>query len=410
MEGLLELTRAAVRVATIREPNQAANKWDRLLLDAGGEIAAKSGSFFPLNPYCYINLLRQGEKALLSSEIWPTSRCNHHCTFCSSFLYGLKGNIDLNWLVMERLINDIADMGNMVVRFSGGGEPTLYKELDKAIKLVARRNMLSCLITNGSALSRNLIDLLAEHSSLLRFSFNGGDAETYHCVHGVDDFEKVVRAMSLAVKERNRKGRRNELLLGTTFIITRDNLRTISKAARLVKDRGLDFILFRGHNPVKQLLQGEDGDILRQEISASHELRDKDFFVSGRIERLDGTKSGKLLLPKCYATHFRTYVDFRGQVSSCFSAICAGCHTCGNVNETSIKDIWGKGQHLKTRKQLEKGRHLGYCRDLRYHCGYGDFNKNMLEIERATTANPRMLFKKKASDWAEKFMPATNWF
>jgi len=410
MADLLKSSRAAIRVAIAQEPNGVANKWDTLVSDTGVEIPAKSGSFFPLNPHCYIDLLRRGEKKLLSSEIWPTSRCNHHCTFCSSCLYGLKGNIELEWLVMRRLINDIADMGNMVVRFSGGGEPTLYKKLGKAIELVAERNMFSCLITNGSVLSEELIDLITEHSALLRFSFNGADARTYHRVHGVDDFDNVVENMSLAVEARNQKGRRNKMLLGATFVITKDNFTTISRAASLVKETGFDFFMIRGHNPVKQLFKAENRKILDREISASHLLASRDFFVSGKLSSLDGTKPDKSLSPACYATHFRTYVDFRGQVSPCFKAICSGCNACGDVTQASIGDIWGKGRHLQTRESLKKGIRIDCCRNNSCHCGYTDFNNTMWEVEQAATANPNVLFKKGASPWAKRFMPKQDWF
>lgn len=394
----------------IPELNMVAYKWDFLLLSTDGKLASKSNSFHPLDPRCYVDLLRRGEKTLISSEIWPTSRCNHYCTFCSSDRYGFKGTTDLNWDVMERLVNDIADMGNMVVRFSGGGEPTLYDKLGETIKLVAKRDMLGCLITNGTGLSEGLVSLATGNLALLRFSFNGGDRESYRKVHRYDGFDEVVRVMSLAAEERRKNGRDNELLLGATFIITKDNFRVISKAAKVVKESGLDYILLRGHNPTKQLFQGEERKILEREIEASHKLKDANFVVNGKPNSLDGTKPIKPLLPRCYVTHFRAYINSKGEVFPCFNAICIGQNPCGSIVQRSISDVWGKNEHLRVRERLEKGQNFGYCTNSKFHCGYGDFNKNMWELEQVINRNPRVCFKKQASVWAEDFMPEEEWF
>lgn len=392
----------------LSESVKIANKWDKLQTSTGSEVKAKSNSFYPLEPSVYIDALRSKTSRLVYAEIWPTSVCNQNCLFCSSSIHGLKCAESLPFEVLKKVIDDLAEIENSVIRFSGGGEPFLYKRMDEIIRRIRTRNMLSFFITNGSAINDATATALIDCSSMVRFSFNGGDRNTYLQLHRTDDFEKVLRTMEHLANQRKIK-KRQELSLGATFVISDSNFRSIAKAARAVKNCGLDFIFIRGQNPVKYLFGEADREILAEQLQICHSLKDENFFVNGKLESLDGTKPIKKLRKACFAARFRFYIDFRGNVFSCFNGICDGQINFGNVKEASIKDIREGSAHLALQERLANGDYYSFCQK---HCGYADFNLCMEEIEAEIIANPEVKFKKIPSPWGEQFMNKESeaWF
>ena len=395
--------------SNILESSLIAKKWRFLRLTTGGTVELVYNAFYPLDASFYVDLIRNDERRLVSMEIWPVARCNQKCVFCSSDIYSLKSNQEINFDALCRLINDIADMGNIMVRFSGGGEPFLFKRMPEVIKLIANRNMLSYFITNGSVLSDELIEIIVSVAKGIRISFNGGSKEDYIAIHGCDHFSTVTNNMKKLANMRKINNREDTLSLGVTHIITPQNFHHVSEAVKIVKDSGFDFVLLRGRNPVKHLFQGRDRDILGNQLEICQSLRDDRFFVNGLLANLDGTKPKKKLRSACYATHYRTYVNYDGNVFSCFNSVCARKNAFGNIINKSIKNIWENELHLGIRSRLEQGNYFDYCQG---HCGYTDFNKGLEAIYNEIIKNPQVKFQKIPSDWAEKYILSEDitWF
>lgn len=76
-----------------------------------------------------------------------TNKCNLSCGFCSC-KNRTKG-AELDFDKAEKIIDTYAKLGCQAVTITGGGEPTLYKDLPKIIKLFWRLNIRVGLVTNG---------------------------------------------------------------------------------------------------------------------------------------------------------------------------------------------------------------------------------------------------------------------
>lgn len=384
------------------EPIEIFNKWSALeCLADSSRVVATSQFFHPLDVSYYIELIKKGENALVSTEIWPSGYCNHHCIFCSSDIFGLKDKSMLNERTLKELISDLAILGNKIVRFSGGGEPFLIKGMENIIELIAKRNMLSSFITNGSVLQESTLNMVTEYASVFRVSFNAGNENDYLLVHRADNFNKVICNMQNIASERVKKKRENSLLLGATFVVTPQNFRSVNNAARIVKNCGFDFFFIRGLNPIRYRFTGADRDTLYDQIRKSHALKDARFFISGSIEKLDGARGKKKLCPTCYATNYRTYIDYNGDVFPCFSGIMHKGRSYGNIYETSIRKIWQGEQHLQLRNDLEKGFLPNFCNRF---CSYVEFNTFVKWIKEKVSSNKEVKFKRIPRSWADEFI------
>lgn len=96
--------------------------------------------------------LGDGIVAPLDAEIYPTYRCNHKCTFCSSGdrVFGTDDKQDLR----REFIDEIAERLNKVGLFNVGivgGEPFLYPHLEQLIDALIAKGMHVYLTTNGSS-------------------------------------------------------------------------------------------------------------------------------------------------------------------------------------------------------------------------------------------------------------------
>lgn len=390
------------------EPYGTADKWGYLETTANGQIEVKSNYYYPLDPSYYVDLMRRGAKKLTSVEIWPNNYCNQKCSFCNSDLFKLKGSEALPFDVLARLINDLADLGNTSVRFSGGGEPHIYERMAEIIELIAKRGMKSFFITNGSTLSEELIDSLAGYSSLVRFSFNGGNREDYQAAHGRDHFHQTIENMKKIAGRRKEKGRESSLILGATFILTPQNYMRVSDAVKIVKDCGFNYFLIRPRSPFPTHLAGEAFDIFKDQLVQGRALRAENFYVGGKLRKLDGTKPKGDLCRACYVTYFRAYVTADGNVSTCFDGICNKRNVLGNLLETNFKEIWEGKTHLELRQGLEQGKFFDFCHQ---HCGNADFNRSIDQIKQAIEIDPDVKFRKMPYDWTKEFMPDDNpWF
>lgn len=90
------------------------------------------------------------------AHIIPIRRCNLSCTYCNEYDDYSKP-VPLTTMI-ERL-DQLADLGTMVITFSGG-EPLLHPDLDAMISHTRKRKAISGLITNGYFLTPQRIKAL----------------------------------------------------------------------------------------------------------------------------------------------------------------------------------------------------------------------------------------------------------
>lgn len=307
-----------------------------------------------------------GRRAFTGPEqvvIDPTNRCNLQCISCwlySPFLGEDKPNKD--WLkkelskdVLMKLIDDLAYVHTKKVRFTGGGEPFLHRNLLDIIEYARRKRIGVAVTTNFGVVSKEqiqrLIDLGVEE---LAISLWASNSETYRKVHPetkAEYFEKIQDNLLYLKKRKNR-------FLRVTFanVIMNSNYADFEEMHRFGLEYGADAIYFTladvfSKQTDKLLLTDPDrkrllDKALRLKERNQNERKIELEFFDGFIRRLSvlPEEFERGLYDKvdvdripCYVGWIFSRILADGSVAPC----CRGVKkTMGNINKQSFKDIW----------------------------------------------------------------------
>lgn len=125
-------------------------------------------------------------------EVWPSLTCTARCNSCPYIRNGARKIADrdtestyvMDLELWQKLAAEFRDAGGLSVTFTGGGEPTVNKEI-AAFAAVARQFGLDWgLYSNGASLTPQLIDNLLEHKpTFIRVSVNSGSAAAHHALY-----------------------------------------------------------------------------------------------------------------------------------------------------------------------------------------------------------------------------------
>jgi MoaA/NifB/PqqE/SkfB family radical SAM enzyme len=102
----------------------------------------------------------------ISLQIAPTSRCNLNCSFCSNA--NRDKHEDLN---LSEIMGFMKQSGAKTVEWTGGGDPTQYENMNRAILFAAHLKLKQGMITNGIDLVKN-INHHIEYLDWIRISLN----------------------------------------------------------------------------------------------------------------------------------------------------------------------------------------------------------------------------------------------
>ena len=108
--------------------------------------------------YFRVNVLKKDQIRFV--EIFVTLACNANCKFCSNTLFtNQKGTLSTEKYLS--IIDECAEL-NVPVICLIGGEPLLYRNLDKLIKKINSYGIISMIATNGSLLTEKKVKELAK--------------------------------------------------------------------------------------------------------------------------------------------------------------------------------------------------------------------------------------------------------
>ncbi len=319
-----------------------------------------------------------GRKAFAGPErvvIDPTNKCNLRCISCWLYSPFLKENKPSGeWLRKElpkdrliKLIDDLDALGTRRIRFTGGGEPFMHRDLMEVIEYARKKDFLVAITTNFGLVSKKdikkLIDLGIEE---LCVSIWASNPKTYSIVHPGTTcvyFEELKENL-LYLKEI-RKGKPR-----ITFanVIMNINFRDFREMYEFGLEYGADAIYF---TPVDVFFDQTDGLLLNEEerktllnialqIKEKNEKHDMQLeFFDGFLRRISNFRQdfekGKYdrfaveEIP-CYAGWIFSRILADGSVVPC----CRGVKKImGNINEKSFKDIWNSAQYNEFRAKAK---------------------------------------------------------
>lgn len=129
--------------------------------------------------------------------LYLTYRCNSRCRYCDIYNRNMVDNPITNWILV---LNQLYSAGVRFVSFTGG-EPLLYREVEKILAHANHLGFHTTVITNGINFS-SIYNKLNNYIDDLIFSLSTIDREEYKKERGIDAVEKVKEAILLAKSNR----------------------------------------------------------------------------------------------------------------------------------------------------------------------------------------------------------------
>jgi hypothetical protein len=160
-------------------------------------------------------------------EVWPSLTCTARCHSCPYIRNGARRaadrTLDHDFLMpielWQILAAEFSAAGGLSVTFTGGGEPTVNKNLGR-FALIARQYGLEWgLYTNGATLTPEIIDEMLEHEpTFIRVSINSESPAAHHALYrlGSEAYWYVQKMISHIL----RRARANTSSIGLGYIMT----------------------------------------------------------------------------------------------------------------------------------------------------------------------------------------------
>src|SRR3990167_9443625 len=137
----------------------------------------------------------------------------------------------------------MVEAGIPAIEITGGGEPFLHPKITEFIRLCGEAKRDIGIVTNGSLLNDERIELIKQYATWIRISMDSSNPDTHKIIHGTpgSDFERILNNIKKLLENK-----RDDLILGISFIITPENLDDVENSARLYASLKVNHIRFSG--------------------------------------------------------------------------------------------------------------------------------------------------------------------
>ena len=323
--------------------------------------------------------------------------CNLGCVFCYGVVQGRKGFLGrgggMQMMPLEKVMSVFSDAKKAGVRsinIDGSGENTLNPALYPSIEHARKIDLDVSLATHGANLfnTKNIQSLLTS-LQWLRINLSAATPESYEIVHQRKWFDRVMRNTEHLVKGKKVKGYRNgknlETTIGFQMVLGDKNIDDIVPLAKLGRDMGIDYTVIK---PTSDTPDGklnvcfdkylEIVDIFKEAQSYSNE----NYEVIVKWKKMGNM--GNKVYNKCHGTRFIIAIEGDGAIFPCghWFNIERERFLMGNVNETSLAEIFRGDQYWKVQDEIHK-LDLRYCQS---NCRQHGVNLTLDEI--ATESDP----------------------
>jgi GTP 3',8-cyclase len=294
-------------------------------------------------------------------EIHLTDKCNSSCYFCNQ--RNLRSeNTEFSLDDFEVLISQFSEYGIQAIRLSGGGEPTKYPHLEKALNFIKGHNISVIRFdTNGIDLNSNISNLLVECGlQYLHISMQAPDDTSWSKITGLDKkyFSEIIKNIQNFKNISN-----NSIKVIASFVISELTYDKIDIMEKLCKELDIE-IYIHDLNSIEYSDEFKSKCIAEIEKKLSQLDLDKttrhflsDFlriFHKSNIESLEKEKYNPLA---CYAPWIGTLIKANGDVYPC-CAIQGQGSIMGNIYKKNFIDIWN-GEKYRIFRQIAKDAFFG---------------------------------------------------
>lgn len=289
-----------------------------------------------------------------------TTKCNLGCPWCID-----KYSISDEKIPTERmvkLLDEFKALGILSIVYFGGGEPLVHDGAGLIFEKTQDLGIDYAINTNGILLHK-VIPIISDSCNWIRVSWDAGNSEVYRNIHRNRDFfdQVVENTKNLAKCARG--------TVGVSFVVMESNIADISRATKIAKDIGCDFIQFKPqYTPLKsnkRIIDYYEGDlsvIITNELLKAKGNEDDSFAVlitnslNATINKqpLDQNRSYNY----CAAQQFVSLINPNG-VYVCPNWRGVQEKSVGNIMNDSLANIWKSDRRKEVIKQLDPSKECG---------------------------------------------------
>lgn len=293
-------------------------------------------------------------------EIDICDSCNLKCNYCwdhSPLLSSEKTPCSQDKDIIERIIKEASTIGVQSIGFAGNGEPFLHKDIKDILKIVEHEELELNILTNGTLLSDEIIEILAKNGYSLRINISAGSQSSYTKIHNTNKitYDKLIENLKALSSRYNSSGFLKNI--EGLFVITKENYTEIDEMINLVSECGLKrarFILMTPIKETEQLILNDSEIIEYKRILNRANMNAKDnniktniLDINDSIEKTYKGFYGDSL--GCYWNYFFTRIEMDGTINMCGELPIKEL----NINNNSLKEIFNSSIIAKMRKRLE---------------------------------------------------------
>ncbi len=282
-----------------------------------------------------------------------TSTCNSNCAYCEHAFSRNKDKNEISLSDLQAIIKQLSELGVTSCSLSGG-EPLVYKHLNKAVELMKGNGIEPILLTNGILLPDKMPQLYESGLRYVIMSLDSFEAEHYRKTRGID-FASVMRSYKYMVQF---KDEHKDIIFRITTVISKENIDDIVPLFNKANNDGVGVQFTPYHNFINK-----DNDIGVQDIEKIKQLTKQllDFKQKGKlicnsenyISYFPVFFETKSRIPKnyeCKCGYNAVYIWPNLDVRSCWST---SLPSMGNLKDKSLSEIWGSAQYnIQRRKML----------------------------------------------------------
>jgi MoaA/NifB/PqqE/SkfB family radical SAM enzyme len=325
-------------------------------------------------------------------ELSWQDKCNIDCFFCSTAELR-AGDREIPRERLERLFDEMADLGVGAVRLMGGGEPLFRRDAVELVEGLGRRGLrVTDVTTNAVLLGERLVRaLFATGCDQITVSLNTATGDSYATMMqtAARNFDRVVENVRAAARIKRETGARCTIRL--QFLLYRENYRQIPEMYRLFRESGADTFYFNGLytvRPMPMMSEEEIGEMLElyEGVVARDGLKGLEsfsFWERPIRERIDAaTRRGFArgpILPRalvkaraifdrgakelaeaaslhefCFAGWYSMAVNANGDAVTCCILQDRPSAVLGNIYRQSLEEIWNGPAYGRFRGELRE--------------------------------------------------------
>lgn len=310
---------------------------------------------------------REAGKIPLNINVEVTTRCNLACTFCSHPSLTKEQTGDLPLELFRKVVEDSRSLGGIkAINLNGLGEPTLRKDLDEFISIGKMHGAEEVMFhTNGTQFaSKQYIEALIDSGiDKIIVSVDSPDKNTYEAM-------RLIKGSwdSKANKYRDSKrGSSHDLLISNVRRLiniakSKNNNYPVIRVTCVLTDK-----TYPQMQEFKEFWINEGADLITYQDLTWHDKIEKEGHkmnawstselspIESEYEKLRDLPieiKKKFVCPPLYQS---AWIEFDGQVVPCSHPDARLHMVMGNVQDSTLNEIWQGEKYEELRKMHESG-------------------------------------------------------